>query len=344
MENAENKKIIASLKIKSMIVNPYDYEFSKAVHILNKLLKLCNGKLELQSSYNLKIQFKSTVRYANPASAIDKIELKESKKSEYGFQPVVWVNFLGVAGIQGPLSLVYTERVFRNSRAGDKAFASFLDIFNNRLVSLSYDANKCIPGYCDVPPQNSPIGELLKSFGGIDPSDNDNCSQNKLTREKYLITYKTMFWQRIRSVANLKQMLCSFFQEEVDISEFHGGFYDVCENEVTKIGANGNLLTLGYDAVLGSRVWRQNSQIHIIVKNVDGESYETFNPHKNGENLYHLISLCEEYVPVFTSTRFFIQIDSSFKKPTILGRKHNLGFNTWLGSKITNKESPRLIH
>jgi len=48
----------------------------------------------------------------------------------------VHVNFMGIAGIQGPLPLPYTEILMSRMRQKDMAFRDFLDIFNHRLVSV----------------------------------------------------------------------------------------------------------------------------------------------------------------------------------------------------------------
>jgi predicted component of type VI protein secretion system len=120
--------------------------------------------------------------------------------------------------------------------------------------------------------------------------------------------------------------------------------------------------TLGADASLGKRVWRQNVRIKIIVNEVDWDIYETFNPHgsadggppasdseasrpssKSGENLLHLVRLCKAYVPVFTAIHFFIKIDQKCKKGVVLGQPHNLGFNTWIGARAIETEKPRRI-
>ncbi|MDR3285163.1 MAG: type VI secretion system baseplate subunit TssG [Holosporales bacterium] len=335
-----------SLKIKKLVSNPYDYEFPKAVHVLNKLLQSFCYKTGNDFS-GINIYFKSTVRYTNPASDVDKIEFSfntyktSNQKIDY-FSPVLWVNFTGIAGIQGPLALIYTEKVFRETRAGKKIFARFLDIFNHRIISLFYEAPKSIPGYSDEPPQKSIIGGLLKAFGGIDQSEENEESWNDYT--KYLITYKSMFWQRVRSTINLKQMLQNFLNTKIHISEFVGNFFNISDKEVTKIGRlNGNLITLGRDSVLGDRVWRQNTRINITVLEVDFKTYETFNPYKNGKNLEHLLQICKSYIPAFIRTQFFIKIDQKFKKKTILMEKHHLGFDTWLGTKIIENEQARMI-
>jgi type VI secretion system protein ImpH len=321
-----------STQIKKLVAAPYDYEFTKAVHIIRRFFRLLPT-----IPRNTKIRFRTTIQYSTSSSEVQKIEIKG--RGDGAFKPIIWVNFTGIAGRQGPLALIYTERIFRNLRAGDAALSSFLDIFNHRIVSLFYESNKSIPGYADAVSTDSHIGKLITSFGGV---DSDSSNNDFL---KYLISYKCMFWQKIRSTTNLKQILSSFLDVNIYIEEFFGNFFDLPPSEITRIGeAGGNMNTLGADAALGKRVWRQNVRIKIIVNEVDWEKYETFNMHKYGKNFTHLVRLCKSYVSVFTIPQFFIKIDQKYKKSVVLGRDHNLGFNTWIGTKIIKTEKPRMLY
>ncbi|MDR0633222.1 MAG: type VI secretion system baseplate subunit TssG [Holosporales bacterium] len=322
-----------STQVKRLIAAPYNYEFTKAVHILRRFFRL----LPVQHG-GAKIRFRAMVRYATSPAEVHKIEIKG--KGSGTFQPILWVNFTGIAGRQGPLALIYTERVFRNLRAGDTALSSFLDIFNHRIISLFYESNNGIPGYADIPVTDSLIGDLITSFGGVDSAANNSASDLL----KYLISYKCMFWQRIRSTTNLKQILCSFLDASICISEFCGDFFAISAQEVTRIGGGlGNMNTLGADSTLGTRVWRQNVCIKIVISEVTWEKCATFNPYKRGENFEHLVRLCRAYVPAFTTTRFFIKIDQKCKRGVVLGGEHNLGFDTWIGTKEILNEPPRMI-
>ena len=336
-----NKIKKASFFVKRFFLKPYEYDFYQAVSLLKSFIS--NSSLgDLKETKfgiinpSIPIKFKSTVHYANPSTDIKKIEIKTNLK---GFlQPILWVNFTGIAGVQGPLPLAYTEMVFRNIRNKDNALASFLDIFNNRIISLFYDLKSSVPGYIPGPPQSSPIGKILKSFGGLE------LGEERSDVEKYLINYKNMFWQRIRSSSNLKQILQSFFESKIQVFENIGAFSNIDEEYITKIGdKKGSLYTLGNDAYLGNRIWNQSNKIKIIICDIDDKKYETFNPYYNGENLKHLIQLCKVYSPDSLKINFFLQIDQKFKKATILSDNHNLGFNTWLGVKITDINQPVMI-
>jgi type VI secretion system protein ImpH len=146
------------------------YDFASAIHVLEKI---SNATIANESStpslyaqtYG-SIQFRATVRHAPSTTAISHAELRKMKDGN--IQPVLWVNFTGIAGIQGPLPLIYTERVFRNMRNKDYAFASFLDMFNHRIAKLTYDIQQWIPGYSACPPEHSQLGKIVLALGGVD--------------------------------------------------------------------------------------------------------------------------------------------------------------------------------
>lgn len=366
-----NKKQL--LKIQSFLSNVNEYEFEQAVNILknimntgilNELLKTENYK-NINESRNLysknqkfksfgQVRFKASVSFSKPATAIKKIEISDTK--EYGFlQPVLWVNFLGLAGIQGTLPMIYTERVFRNIRDKDNAFASFLDIFNHRILSLFYETNKSIPGYQNISSQDSAIGKILISFGGIVPKQEPENDNNESLKDKnetneiknlfhYLMTYRNLFWKKVRSAANLKQIIANFFETRAEIEEFLYQPIKLPTADITRIGnQKGNLNTLGKDAIVGDVIWKQNKKIKITLYDLSYDEYEKFNPHQDGPNFRHLERLAKCYVPCTVQCLFYLMMNQSHKNGVILGQKHFLGFDTWVGSKEIASEEPRQI-
>lgn len=338
IEKDYKKKLIF---IKKTLDTIRDYDLASAVRFLQQLTEselLKNNDSELYTHNDLhfktfgNIHFRSTVGYAHPAVALNHVELRTSQKAV--LQPILWVNFIGIAGIQGPLALAYTERVFRNIRHKDHALASFLDIFNHRFIQLTYKIQQWIPGYSLLKPENSGIGKIIKSIDGIDDQTQLSLPKDLL---RYFITYKVLFWKKIRSSAVLQQILHNFFQVKVYIQEFQGQFLKLSPQEITHIGKEkGQFYTLGHDTFLGTRIWKQNKGIDITLKDLTAETYETFNKYNDGENYKHLHQLCSCYLPISMKIRYFVQIQGHHQKKIILGEKHHLGFNTWLG---TSKQS-----
>ncbi|MDR0624850.1 MAG: type VI secretion system baseplate subunit TssG [Holosporales bacterium] len=384
--------------IKDLFKNTQQYEFVKVVQLLKSFARAQKELgAENHADFNLhthsqkdfgvgkhvdsSLYFRSSVLYKVPNADVSAIEihgdlpptLAAPQKTGIpdanqlpqlaSFRFTVWTNFLGIAGIQGPLPLVYTERVFRSSRSGNKAFAAFLDIFNNRLISLLYEISCHTPGISPWTPDKSDIGQILQAFGGITAEDvpshkknfgqvsrrasselsnqspkQQNCDINESINFQrlcvYSIMYKSLFWKRTRATQSLKQMLQHFLKTRVQITEFLGAFFELGPQDITRLGENnGNLFTLGKDTALGNRAWRQSSIIHIAIMEENLHEYQKLNPHKMTAKLRNLLHLCRMYVPVFIRCKFFAAISPSSKKQLVLGKELFLGFDTWLGTK-----------
>jgi type VI secretion system protein ImpH len=362
MKALQNRPII-----KHLFAETHEYEFSKIIHILQNfslysIAPMQNVRGHFTNPVSNKtttphVYFRGSVSYRTANADVNLIEIKKNLSTKLpasqlqqqntqqiqtlsNLKFVVWTNFFGIAGVQGPLALIYTERIFKSSRAGNAAFASFLDIFNNRLISLFYKTSSCLPGLAVHEPHKSDIGQLLQAFGGmlcetdVAPPIKSQNEHDRWLYGLYLITYKSMFWQRVRSTQNLKQILQDFLRCKVEISEFCGAYFRLPPEDTTIIGAHaGNLVTLGQDTAIGNLVWRQNVSIKITIFAMNMNKYQEFNPHKNGEQLRHLRNLCEMYVPTLIKWQYVVVLNDENKLGIILGGRQNLGFDTWLAIK-----------
>ncbi|MDR1907629.1 MAG: type VI secretion system baseplate subunit TssG [Holosporales bacterium] len=377
IDKSENIKKTELMHVKTALENIREYDLTSAIHMLQRIsnsMALTStvppseqpapssnsplAKTEVKKPPHARvygnIQFRSTVRHARPGTTLDRVEMR--KLSDATFQPVLWVNFIGVAGIQGPLPMIYTERVFRNIRNKDCAFAAFLDIFNHRIIKLTYDLYQWLPGYSTQPPEQSALGQIVLALDGVFlgetipgapmNANQDLEGQERLTVAKvrnhldsgrnkksdnarYFITYKTLFWRKVRSSAALMQILKNFFQVSVSIFENIRTSVSLQDESISKIGKS---LTLGHDIFIGNRVWRNNKIVEITLSDIPGEKYESFNCHTNGENWKHFRKLSTNFIPSSITIRYFVRIQKHCKKQLLLGRNHNLGFNTWVGT------------
>jgi type VI secretion system protein ImpH len=337
-----NSKQITNNKlaiIEHELKNIREYDLYSAVHFLSKIVNTTTTEDErIKDPYFRtygNVQFRSTVSHARPATAINHVEMHKTQNGTY--QPVLWVNFIGIAGIQGPLQSIYTERVFRNTRNKDNAFAAFLDIFNHRLVELMYTAKKWIPGYSALQPCESHIGKIILALCGI--NDHEKTQRTELLN--YFIAYETIFWRRKRSALGLEQMLQDFFQMPIEVACDQCMTVFLKDNQLTKLGV---MSTLGRDICIGNRIWYNNRIFDVLLLDLPIDVYESFNSYTNSDNWLHLTRLCKNYLPFSVYVRYFIQIKSDNKKQLVLGESHYLGFNTWLGTKPLQEEQLYRLH
>lgn len=340
------------LFVKNSLESIREYDLSSAVAFLRRLaasglLKPTEEvvppqSLQRRSARNFAtVRFRATVHFKRPATALDHVELTRSPRGS--LQPILWVNFTGIAGIQGPLPLIYTERIFRNLRAHDSAAAAFLDIFNHRIIQLSYTSQRWLPGFAPIRPEESPLGLMIQGMNGLEPVRGFGACPRSPTGEhlpersraqetltRVILTYKTLFWKKIRSSAALQQALSHFFGVRVEIRPLRGTFLKL--DTPTRLGPlRGQCCTLGHDTLLGDRLWKQGHGIDIILHDLSPALYKTFNKHAEGMNEEIFKRICKHFLPMTLSMRFFIGIKGTLRNPLRLGGRHHLGFDTWLG-------------
>lgn len=283
------------------------------------------------------IRFRSTVRFSHPSAALDHVELKNV---EGRWQPVLWVNFIGLAGIQGALPMIYSERVFRNMRAKDFAAATFLDLFNHRLVQLFYDIQTWIPGSAFQSADRSRLGRLIQSLNGVDPSLlHEEASEAQHLRD--VLTFKTLFWPRVRSADRLQQCLRCLLNMSVTIREYRGGSAPLPENEISRLGpTKGQHWTLGRDVLLGETAWFPDQGVDIILEPTTPEAFERLNPYKQSELIQHLRRIVSAYIPQHIRVHWEVKNPDQEGGTLVLGSEHYLGFNSWIGHRRNSSSLP----
>lgn len=320
------------------------YDFASAVRLLRQVVHGLQGKENEDTTSSLyhrafgPLRFRSTLRLAHPSSALSHVEFTKVGPQQQ-MQPVLWVQFVGMAGLQGPLALPFTERILNNLKQKDGAAASFLDIFNHRIALLFYDTQKWIPGSALCPPERSSLGKLVLSLGGMDAKAPPPAACPDLPR--YLLTFKTLFWQRVRSRAGLELILSFFLKAKVHVEEYQGETRQLPETEITRLGpTKGQKMTLGRDAFLGQRVWNAASGISILITPATLEHYALYNPYLKGSFYRHLQQLIRAYLPQRLRVKVFLKAPRESRPPLRLGHPNYLGFDTWLGQAPSHSVIP----
>lgn len=297
----------------------YEFDFHQAVRILEALApnSIPFGEGSQPQKEAMQIQARVTLS----VSSSDIYSLKPQRNPNK--PPILTINFLGIAGIQGPLPTVYTEILVERLRKKDTAFRDFLDIFNHRLVAMWHRVHKkVIVGLDQVPPTQSPIGKSLFDLLGLgDPHLRDLLE----VPDRSLLSYAPLFWQRTRSSAGLRQLLQGYFKNTVHIKELQGVWRTAPASDWSLLGIQFN--RLGQDMVLGNRSWDQGGGIGITLSEISWQEYLTHLP--GGQGHRKLISLVRFYCGLNTGVIVSAKITASQIPPAILG-KSALGQTSWL--------------
>jgi type VI secretion system protein ImpH len=290
------------------------------------------------------IRFESMVGIEFPAGDIDDISPPDGDPNPARMT----VNLMGLAGNHGPMPMVYTELIMERAWRRDRALKAFFDIFNHRLISLLYRVRKiCRLGFDFKSPRDTPVAGYLFSLMGL---GTDGLQSRMHARDRSLLHYTSLLGQQPRSMAGLEYMLVDHFKAPVRGVQFCGQWHAIAEDQVTRLGSDGQNQQLGIDTVLGGRVWDQQGKFELHVGPLDAERFVEFLPFGGA------------FTPLCELTRFYVGNELDFDIVVIprtddapapgLGGAAGprLGWTSWLGSRRGEKSdyeqvrlSPRLI-
>jgi predicted component of type VI protein secretion system len=107
-------------------------------------------------------------------------------------------------------------------------------------------------------------------------------------------------------------MLSSFFNIDVEVEQFCGGFTDSApESETSKLGQIYN--SLGKDTILGNKIWDNMKGIKIHIKSLSLKKYLEFLPAKSKKDdefskLHKMKEIVKMYVPVGIETQLIFHL------------------------------------
>lgn len=285
------------------------------------------------------VRFASNVRMSFPVADVESIAKGRSGEGE---KPVMTVNFLGLAGLSGPLPAPFAETILRRAARGDTAARDFLDIFNHRLLSLVYRIRKRHRIALGVTsPEQDDAFRYLHALIGLGTGN----LQGRLgsVRDRTLVHYAGLFARESRSMAGLEALLVAHFGVPVEGVPLTGAYYPIDTVDSTAIGPSGRNRRLGQSAILGRRFWDQESSFELRIGPLGREDYLRFLP-PDGDRLPALCELVRFYAGRSLDFRIRLILDPARAAgkhgsrdpapraaPQTLGERPRLGYTAWAG-------------
>lgn len=276
------------------------------------------------------LQIKANVSLATQASPVHHIDVLKTQR-----KPIMWVNFLSLAGAQGPLEITYTEMVIERMRTKDTNFRDLLDIFNHRLASLWNKFHRMTkPSTTTKPAIQSALGQCFLGLSGCFTSSQTQKEKNLL--HHFLLAYPFYFWQNQRTALGLQKLVQHHFGYPVRVDAFQGQWQSIHPHEQTRIGQHkGAWNALGRTSVLGQKIWQQNAGICITIGPLAYDTFYGFAPfNESNERFLALYTFCRLIVPSTIAIKIEFMMDQTHKKSFYLGTHTKpegyLGKNTWI--------------
>jgi len=280
------------------------------------------------------VRFRSSIRFDFPAS-----EVEEIRRSDDG-RPEMTVNIMGLAGVLGPLPPWVSERAIERSTRGDGALAEFLDLFNHRLLSLLYRAQKKYrPALDSRPPDRGRVANVLFSLIGL---GTPHLRGAMGVSERALLPFAGILSARPRSMVGLEMLVAGYFDVHATVVPFRGLWNDIDESEVTRIGARGANQILGESAVLGTRAWDPEASFELRLGPLTLKQFVDFLP----RHVCHraLVSLVRFYAGEELGFTYRLMIEAGEVPELRLGHRNGamLGWTSWLKSKPFERDDAQV--
>lgn len=318
----------------ALFAEPERFAFVQAVRLLEQLSP--NGA-EVGSSTSLRnepVRFSARNALSFPASEIDGL-----KPGDGAMPPNLVVAILGLAGIQGPLPRAITEMMLGRIKAGDRAMADFLDLFNHRLIALYYQSVKAHrPLLESARPEMVRVGRALRAIAGL--------ARGNAAADATLLRFAGILSEQRRPAEGLRRLVEGLLKVPVTVAEFVGEWRNIPPEQQTRIGSTGGgAQRLGQGAVLGHRAYDQQGTIELVMGPLKLDRYVDCLP--GGPDFARLESLVPLYCGPALEVRLRLLLEPS-SRPSVkvgCGTAGRLGRTTWLGGspRRTIASSPSFL-
>jgi type VI secretion system protein ImpH len=245
------------------------------------------------------------------------------------------VNFFGLTGPQGVLPYWYTHLVADQLRRRRTALASFLDMFQHRMLSHLYRAwaKPRAPieheRVTDDVPARDRTTLLLRAFVGLPPRLRAGEHQ---IHEDTLLFYSGLFGQHHRSAVAFEQMVSDYFEVPVEVLQFVGAWYRVPDQSRCRIGEREDSTTaLGIGTVVGDEIWDPQVRVRLRIGPLTKGQFDDFLP--SGSAYGELQELSRLFAGDEVDFELQLVLGKEAVPPFVLdsdGSALQLGWNTWI--------------
>ena len=248
---------------------------------------------------------------------------------------------MGLSGPVGVLPEGYLDLLLQRSREHDHALRDFLDLFNHRTISLFYRAwekyrfpvgferARRTAGHTDL------FSASLECLVGIGTGQQ---KQRLPFADDALLRYAGHFAHFPRSAVVLETLLADYLQIPVKIEQLVGRWLPLKIEERTQLPSpecpGGRFNQLGFDLVIGTRVWDVQSSFRICLGPLAQRQFAQLLP--GGAQLRRLCALAGLYAGPELDFEVQLMLPAAEVPMCRLGggagSLSRLGWSTWLCS------------
>lgn len=316
---------------------PYSFEFFQAVRLLHKLYPEKATVGTSPRPDDEVARFRSRIGLDFPSSEIQEInEIDEDGR----IRVEMIVNFMGVAGVSGVLPTHYTELMLDRIRHRDTAMWEFLDIFTHRSVSLFYRAWQKYRFPVGYENGKSDFTAFLFDIVGL--GTNGLRGRSSIDDEA-LLPYAGQIAQKPHNANALENIVSDQFGVTAKVQQFCGQWLELSTDDVTRLGSNNSVL--GQSAIVGSKVWSQQSKFRLRIGPLTLAKFQAFLP--SGSAHRSLQSIVKFFAGLEFDHDVQLVLDAKQVPAAILTtkaqRKPMLGWTTFLKSRPFTADDSQVV-
>lgn len=318
---------------------PYRFEFFQAA----RLIELIAGTSKPVGGRTLPaeepVRFRSRVALDFPASEIHEIRQGTNENGENEI-PEMLINFMGMIGPSGVLPVHYTELVLDRVRHRDTAMWAFLDIFTHRAVSMFYRAWAKYRFPIAYERGNDDFTSYLFDLAGL----GTNGMHGRMGfDDESLLPYVGLINQKPHSASSVANVLADYFGVKARIQQFFGQWLDLTDGDITHLGKKNS--NLGFTALVGARVWDQQSKFRVVLGPMTFANFQAFLP--SGSANASLRSIIKFLVGLEYDFDVRLSLQAKQVPSLVLTtraiRKPQLGWTTWLKTKPFELDDEQVV-
>ena len=254
--------------------------------------------------------------------------------------PLMWVSFLGLLGPNGPLPLHLTEYVRERMLVHhDRTLMRFLDMFNHRMVSMFYRA--WATNQQTVQFERGDDDHFATYIGSMFGIGMETLRKRDAVPDVAKLHFSGHLVCQTRHPEGLCRLLEDYYRVPVRLTELVGQWLDVPEACICRLGESPETGSLGWTAIVGSRVWEVQQRFRLRFGAMGLAEYERLLP--GGDSLRRLLAWVKNYL----ADELMWDVQLVLKKEEVpavkMGSFGRLGWTTWLTSRPLDHDADDLV-
>lgn len=254
--------------------------------------------------------------------------------------PRLFVNFMGLTGVNGPMPLHITDFVRdREHNHKDPTLARFFDIFNNRMIALFYrawaSAQQTVSfdraAHTGIGSPRSSTDRYAAYVGSLFGLGMESLRDRDSLPDVVKLHYCGRLIPHVKNAEGLRHTIEDYFKVPAEITEFDGMWLDLPDRYWCRLGSAREPAELGRTAVVGARVWNCQSKFSMRLGPMRFKDYQRLLP--TGASESRLASWIRLYCgDEFTWEATLVLFESEVP-PCRLGSGVRLGWTTWTATR-----------